>query len=100
MLFPALELQFPWRLLPHPLANPEPSPQLDWSLSFLNFLKDKFPKPPANWTVVSKNQFSNNRKKYQPLRQSPPRLSQAIAANVAAAEAGGARTKARAFSLL
>jgi hypothetical protein len=63
-------------------------------------LKDKFPKPPANWTVVSKNQFSNNRKKYQPLRQSPPRLSQAIAANVAAAEAGGAGTKARALPLL
>jgi len=37
--------------------NPEPSPQLDWSLSFLNFLKDKFPKPPASAGVVRADGF-------------------------------------------
>jgi len=79
--------------------NPEPSPQLDWSLLFPNFLMCKFPKPPENRTAVSKNQFLNNQVKYQPLRQSPLKPSRAIAANAAAAEAGGAGTKAHALPL-
>ena len=60
---------------------------------------DKFPKPPANRTAVSKNQFLNSRAKHQPLRQSR-KQSRATAANAADAEADAAATKALALPVL
>jgi hypothetical protein len=94
-LLPGLVRRFPWRLLPHPLANPP----LDWSLSLQNFLKDKSPKPPANRTAVSENLFLNSRLKRQHQRQSrEPSL--ATAANGVGAEEAGAGTKARELARL
>src|SRR5258705_11810820 len=93
-LFPGWVRRFPWRLLPHPRANPPRSPQLDWSLSLRNFLKDKSPKPPASRTAVSENLFLNSRLKRQHQRQSrEPFL--ATAPNGGGAGEAGAGTNAR-----
>ena len=98
-LSPGLVRRFPWRLLPHPLANPPRTPQLDWSLSLRNFLKDKSPKPLASRTAVSENLFLNSLLKRQHQRQSRE-LSLATAANGVGAEEAGAGTKARALARL